>query len=88
MDRPSNTWIPGFKTLKGAIKVSKLEVGLELSTYPFRQLTNITLPFIMLKMFAAGSASLNRKATNKRAYLGYYGGRLVLLPILVWYKAG
>jgi len=67
MDRPSNTWIPpGFKTLKGAtIKVSKLEVGLELTTYPFRQLTTITLPFIMLKMFAAGSASLNRKATRE-----------------------
>ncbi len=66
MDRPSNTWIPGFKTLKGAtIKVSKLEVGLELTTYPFRQLTTITLPFIMLKMSAAGSASLNRKATRE-----------------------
>jgi hypothetical protein len=53
MDRPSNTWIPGFKTLKGAIKVSKLEVGLELTTYPFRKLTTITLPFqFMLKMFA------------------------------------
>jgi len=63
MNRRSNTWRPGFKTLKGAIKVSNLEVGLELTTYLFR---HHYTPFHHAKtMFAAGFASLNRKATRE-----------------------